>query len=649
MVRFKGLRFILLAPLSLIVALLLISFVYLVGVVNNQLRRLQDNVDASIKITEVFFDVLRTQAAHREALIAYETTGSEQGLRLVLQLQNRRASHLENIMGSNLLNNHQKSMIGDYQASFEALKPLDQQFFAAVQSADKMRSVMLLNSLLSLREINDARLSDLQIEARNDLLTAEHQMRDLFSRAFFFIGTVLTLAIAGLWFTAYIYRTRLLTPLHEIDRGIKHATTGDLDQRLLLNAAPDELKSLAINFNVMTGSLQRVNKDLEEAREEAMQAVEAKSKFLANMSHDIRTPMNAIIGIVELLQRSDLNESQRKQVSVLKNSSHIMLGLINDFLDHARLEAKELRLEEQVYNLRESISRVAGVIRPLAEKKGLALECNLAPDLPDALRGDSKRFEQILMNLMSNATKFTNNGYIELSVSTGENRGDQGLPTRKCLRITVKDTGVGVSSDFLPRLFDRFSQVNASSSSHLGGTGLGLSIVKQLVDLMGGTVTVESEIGRGSCFKITLPCVEGNISEIKPSLETTIERIKPADKFHRLLLVDDVSENRFLVRAFLQHSGLDIMEAENGAEAVERFEAFRPDIVLMDMRMPVLDGFAATRAIRQREAVLNLAPIRIVALTASALPDEIRQTREAGCDMHLTKPLRMPDLQAALS
>lgn len=640
----RNLSFTLLAPLSLVVVLLLITFVYLVGNVSRQFSHLQRNIEISMQLTDTLFDILHNQAEHREALIRFQTVGDTASARWVYELQARRTRYLDELITSNILDQDQEQIIEDYRSSFVALRPIDQQFFAAVIAGDRERSQTLLDSLLSLREINDARLSDLRMATRSDLLDSERSMNQLFVKTSLYIGGLLTLAIGGLWMTAFLYRKHLLDPLKIINKGIHRATTGDLTSTLFLSDAPKELNELAANFNTMSGSLHRVTTDLESARKEAVAAAETKSKFLANMSHDIRTPMNTIVGIVELLKQDQLSNEQAQQVAVLQKSSEMLLGLINDFLDHARLEAKELQLINHSFNLQESLARVIEIIRPQGEKKGLRVETEIKGKLPATIVGDSRRLEQILMNLLSNATKFTDRGYIKLTAEAVEDG------TQKTLILTVEDTGIGVSKEFLPRVFQRFAQVPSNASSHLGGTGLGLSIVKQLVELMNGTIYVNSEVGKGTSFKISLPYTEADEASIrkdKPAVRPD-GPIVPAKNIRTLLLVDDVQENRFLVKAFLRHSGLDILEAENGLEAVEMFLSHKPDIILMDMRMPVLDGFAATRKIREQEAAQNLKRTRIIALTASALPEEIRMTKDAGCDFHLTKPLRIPDLRNAL-
>ncbi|MFN7781624.1 MAG: ATP-binding protein [Lysobacterales bacterium] len=385
----------------------------------------------------------------------------------------------------------------------------------------------------------------------------------------------------------------------------------------------DGRPSHVVLFCVDLTSLRELESSLREAKERAEQAAAAKSAFLANMSHEIRTPMNAILGFAELLLDTPLREDQRRHLGTVRNSARSLLGLLNDILDTAKLERGAVEIEDTGYDLRELCEQVAASLRISAERKQLGLHLDWDDGLPRFFRGDPARLQQVLVNLLGNAVKFTEAGEVRLQVGR---RGE-----RLCLSIL--DTGIGIDPQRLERIFEPFAQADASMTRRFGGTGLGTTIARQLVELMGGHIEVESAPGRGSCFRVLLPLRAGEAPA------DVAQDSLPALPALDLLVVDDVAQNLELMQLVLGRMGHRVRTARNGEEALAALAGARFDAVLMDMHMPVLDGLAATVALRERERTQGVARTPVLALTASVLEEDRRAARAAGMDGFSVKPL----------
>ncbi len=366
-------------------------------------------------------------------------------------------------------------------------------------------------------------------------------------------------------------------------------------------------------------------------RDQMAKLTAAKSEFLARMSHEIRTPMNALLGMAELLSETPLNDEQREYVRVFRRAGDNLLHVINDILDFSKVEAGQIELESVEFNLAEVLAEALDIAGVGAGAKGLKVSSQIRSNVPVRLIGDPGRLRQILLNLLGNATKFTERGEITLMVEM-----DSAPAT---LHFAVSDTGIGIPDERLSTIFDSFSQADASTTRKYGGTGLGLAISKRFVELMGGRIWAESAVGSGSTLNFTVRfsvATSTKPATSKPATQAISTRAL------RILLADDSQENRFLIRGYLKDSGSMIDEVENGAQAVERFKQRDYDIVLMDAEMPVLDGYSATREIR----ALGSTPILL--LTAHAFQEARDKSFAAGCTEHLTKPIKKAVLLEAI-
>ncbi|MBN2373973.1 response regulator [bacterium] len=623
------------------------------------------------------------------------------------------------------------------------------------------------------------------------------------------------------WLIGNIISGFIARPVHQLYKGMEKIGSGDLDYKVGTNE-DDEIGRLSRAFDKMTDDLKRttisvseLNKEIEErkraeeesrrAREQAELASRTKSEFLAGMSHEIRTPMNAIMGIADLLLETPLNAEQEQYVRLFQSSGEHLLSIINDILDISKVEAGRLELEETCFDIMELVERICEMMAMGAHEKGLELVCHVAPDVLRELIGDSVRLQQIIVNLISNAIKFTEKGEVFFDVKRHSNKPvkgaegaahavedkDQKDKIDKEIRLlfSVRDTGIGIPAEKAERIFESFAQADLSTTRKFGGTGLGLTISKRLVELMDGKIWVDSKVGEGSAFYFTvklkdagrnkktmkpqldlngmkvividdnaanrmilkeamngwgalvteakngehglselrrareisqsyqlalidsnmpgmngfemaeqlgnelafldkiimmLPCDNQKARDIekcqdmgiknyivKPVKQSDLankislvigrtvtsydkpQRKKKADSFKylpplRILLAEDYKNSRLIIQSLLKKYPYHIDIAENGATAIDKFKQERYDIVLMDMQMPFVDGYIATREIKKWEAEKGLKPTPVIAITAYATKDEIQKSLDAGADAHLSKPIKKEKLLEAI-
>ena len=409
-------------------------------------------------------------------------------------------------------------------------------------------------------------------------------------------------------------------------------------RRLAWSATADPLRGAIYALAYDVTDLRRAQRDAEDARTQAVNASRIKSQFLANMSHEIRTPMHGVLGMLGLVLDTQVTPEQKEYLEGARSSAESLLGVINDILDISKIEAGKLTIETIPFSLRTTTQKAIAPLIARAESRGISTRLVIDPSVADGVMGDPVRFQQLLVNLLGNAVKFTEDGVISIRMRMDHKRPE-------LVHVAVADTGIGIPPEKQATIFEPFQQADVSTTRHFGGTGLGLAICRELAMLMGGEIWVESEPGCGSTFHFTvhLPNAVDAVSD-----GTTGDRAIPATVWKQhlsVLLVDDNAINALLARKLLEKSGCRVKHAENGVQAVEMSFDETYDFILMDIQMPMMDGYEATRRIRQRERGRR---IPIYALTANAMKGDAEKCLEAGMDGHLMKPLERSALQGVI-
>lgn len=432
---------------------------------------------------------------------------------------------------------------------------------------------------------------------------------------------------------AFGLSSTVVAPINQITDLFKQIPGGGLQGAVRLpEKRTDEIGELIRWFNMFLDSLeakQRAEKELIQAKEAAETANRAKSEFLANMSHELRTPLNGILGCAQILKLDDLAAEQYEAVDIIEQSGEHLLTLLNDILDLSKIEAGKMELDPTEFNLSVFLKNIIDIFKVRAKEKGISFTTQSPADIPAGIHADEKRLRQVLINLLGNAIKFTEQGEVKLEVCDHEGK----------MRFLVVDTGIGIAPEHLEQIFSPFQQVG-SASNKAAGTGLGLAISRRLVEMMGGKLAVESTPGQGTTFWFDL-----ELPEAKTGVETLPKETQAIRGFKgpslKVLIVDDRRENRLVLVKLLQPLGFEILEAVNGQEAVDQAKLLRPEVILMDIVMPVMDGLEATRQIRQ---IPSLQETVIIAISAGAFGPDRQKSLEAGCNEFLTKPVRFAAL-----
>ncbi|SLM29441.1 putative Histidine kinase [Desulfamplus magnetovallimortis] len=409
----------------------------------------------------------------------------------------------------------------------------------------------------------------------------------------------------------------------------------------------DDLEEKVVQRTIM---LEKQALELRDAKDAAEAANKLKSSFLANMSHEIRTPMNAILGFTEILSASETDNQKIQYFNAIESNSKVLLSLINDILDLSRIEAGKLSLEYSALIPEKMFNEIEILFAEKINKKGIEFITDISPEVPEALLLDGVRIRQIIINLVGNALKFTSQGYILLSMECHKHleKLQGAFHSAFDISFSVEDSGMGIPPEEIDSVFETFTQLKGQKTFEHGGTGLGLAITRRLVELMNGSISVKSNVGEGSTFTVFLkdvesPLINPNDDDLNPGSVIDMKNVnfEPAT----ILIVDDIDYNRELLKGFLKdYSNLVLLEAENGQQAVEMCQQFHTDLILMDMKMPVMDGYKASEILKNNP---ELGKIPVIAVTASAMKEDEKIIRNL-CDAYLPKPVRMADFISIL-
>jgi signal transduction histidine kinase/ActR/RegA family two-component response regulator len=461
-----------------------------------------------------------------------------------------------------------------------------------------------------------------------------------------FIALTFVLLFGGVGVALFLARSmahRVIQPVQSLSNAMHDVAAGGSFTPIPVDASDELFQSLTESFNHLLAKLAEREDDLKAAMRELEQARDAanaanvlKTQFLANMSHEIRTPLNGVLAMAEVMALSELAPVQRDRLDVIRRSGGLLLAVLNDVLDLSKIEAGKLSLFEDDFDVADVAGQARDAYEVMAQAKGLKFSLEVSEAASGWWRGDADRLRQIVGNLLSNAVKFTPQGAVTGWVDLGETGA---------LRIVVSDTGVGIAPEKLPSLFEKFTQADNSATRRFGGTGLGLAICRELTQMMGGSIDVESREGHGSTFTVELPLKRG--AAVATVATDAAQPNEDGDL--RILAAEDNPTNQQVLAAVLGSLGIDVHIVPDGKEAVEAWRTGAYDLILMDIQMPVMDGISAAAAIREAEKTATRRRTPIIALTANALTHQVEEYLAVGMDAHVAKPIEIAKLYDAIS